>query len=121
MSNVYDWLSANFISLNPSKTEILLVGLPQQLSKLSNRIIHLPNNVTLDILSAVHSTRDSRVIFDGNLTLFQHLSAVCKTCFILFITLDAFEILLMIGLLYSLYYCYFTQFILDLTVAIFSY
>ena len=46
ISNVYNWMSSNFLSLNPSKTEFLLVGLPQQLPKLSNPIIHLPNNVT---------------------------------------------------------------------------
>jgi hypothetical protein len=52
ISNVYNWMSSNFLSLNPSKTEFRLVGLPQQLSKLSNPIIHLPNIVTL---SPVHS------------------------------------------------------------------
>jgi hypothetical protein len=44
-------------SLNPSKTEFLLVGLPRQLSKLSNPIIHLLNNVTL---SPVHSAPNVR-------------------------------------------------------------
>ena len=42
ISNVYNCMSSNFLSLNPSKTEFLLVGLPQQLSELSNPIIHLP-------------------------------------------------------------------------------
>jgi hypothetical protein len=71
-------MSSNFLSLNPSKTEFLLVGLPQQLSKLSNPIIHLPNNVTL---SPVHSARNLGVIFDSNLTFSQHISAVSKSCF----------------------------------------
>jgi hypothetical protein len=52
ISNVYNWMSSTFLSLNPSKTELLLVGLPQQLSKCSNPVIHQPNNVTL---SPVHS------------------------------------------------------------------
>ena len=46
-------MSSNFLSLNPSKTEFLLVG--PQLSKLSNPMIHLPNNVTLNCHLAVHS------------------------------------------------------------------
>ena len=71
-------MSSNFLSLNPSKTEFLLVGLPQQLSKLSNPIIHLPNNVTL---SPVYSARNLGVIFDSNLTFSQHISAVSKSCF----------------------------------------
>jgi hypothetical protein len=78
ISNVYDWMSSNFLSLNTSKTEFLLIGLPQQLSKLSNPIIHLPNNVTL---SPVHSARNLGVIFDSNLTFSQHISAVSKSCF----------------------------------------
>jgi len=38
-------MSSNFLSLNPSKTEYLVFGQLQQLSKLNNPIIHLPNNV----------------------------------------------------------------------------
>ena len=75
ISNVYNWMSSNFLSLNPSKTEFLLVGLHQQLSKLSNPIIHLPNNVTL---LPVYSARNLGVIFDSNLTFSQHISAVSK-------------------------------------------
>ena len=71
-------MSSIFLSLNPSKTEFLLVGLPQQLSKLSNPIIHLPNNVTL---SPVYSARNLGVIFDSNLTFSQHISTVSKSCF----------------------------------------
>ena len=78
ISNVYNWMSSNFLSLNPSKTEFLLVGLPQQLSNLTNPIIHLPNNVTL---SPVYSARNLGVIFDRNLTFSQHISAVSKSCF----------------------------------------
>jgi hypothetical protein len=37
--NAYNWMSSNFLSLNPAKTEFLnLIGLPQQLSKLSNPV-----------------------------------------------------------------------------------
>jgi hypothetical protein len=78
LMSTINWMSSNFLSLNPSKTEFLLVGLPQQLSKLSNPMIHLSNNVTL---SAVHSTRNLRVIFDNNLTFSEHISTVSKSCF----------------------------------------
>jgi len=50
-----------FLSLNPSKTEFLIIGLPQQLSKLNNPTIHLSNNV---ILSPVDSARNLGIIFD---------------------------------------------------------
>jgi hypothetical protein len=71
-------MSANFLSLNPSKTEFLIIGLPQQLSKLNSPKIHLPNNVTL---SPVDCARNLGVIFDKNLTFAQHISSVSKSCF----------------------------------------
>jgi hypothetical protein len=64
MSSVYNWISSNFLSLNPSRTEFLLVVLPQQLWKLSDPIIHLLNYVTL---LTVQYARNSGVIFDSNL------------------------------------------------------
>ena len=77
VSNVYNWMSSNFLSLNPSKTEFLVIGLPKQLEKLNHPTIHLPNNV---ILSPVHSARNLGVIFDSNLTFSDHISAVSKSC-----------------------------------------
>jgi len=71
-------MSSNFLSLNPSKSEFLIFSLPQQLSKLNNPTIHLPNNV---ILSPVDSARNLGVIFDKNLSFAQHISAVSKSCF----------------------------------------
>jgi Reverse transcriptase (RNA-dependent DNA polymerase) len=78
ISNVYNWMSSNFLSVNPFKTEFLLVGFPQQLSKLSNPIIHLPNNITL---SPVHSAPNLGVIFDSNLACCERNSAGSKSCF----------------------------------------
>ena len=78
IANVSNWMSSNFLSLNPSKTEFLIFGLPQQLSKLNAPAIHLPNNI---ILSPVDSARNLGVIFDKNLSFAQHISAVSKSCF----------------------------------------
>ena len=78
ISNISNWMSANFLSLNPSKTEFLIFGLPQQLSKLNSPTIHLPNNVTL---SPVDCARNLGVIFDKNLTFAKHISSVSKACF----------------------------------------
>jgi hypothetical protein len=39
--SIHDWMSTNFISLNPDKTEFLLTGHPQQLAKLDH-----PTNIT---------------------------------------------------------------------------
>ena len=73
----YHWTF--FLSISLGLVEFLLVGLHQQLSKLSNPIIHLRNNVTL---SPVYSARNLGVIFDSNLTFSQHISAVSKSSFL---------------------------------------
>jgi len=77
MTNVANWLLSIFLSLNPSKT--LIFGLPQQLSKLNNPTIHLPNNV---MLSLVDSARNIGVIFDKNMSIAQHISPIYKSCFL---------------------------------------
>jgi len=69
---------SNFLSLNPSKTEFLIVGLPQKFPKLNNPTIHLPNNV---IRSLVDSACNLGVIFNKNLSFVQHMSAVSNSCF----------------------------------------
>jgi len=53
---------------NPSKTEFLIFGLPQQLSKLNYPIIHLHNNA---ILTPVDSDRN----------LGEHIAVASKSCF----------------------------------------
>ena len=45
VSNIYNWMSSNLLSLNPSKTEFLVIGLPEQLEqKLNHPTIHLTNH-----------------------------------------------------------------------------
>jgi len=78
ITNVANWMSSNFLSLNPSNTEFLIFGLPQQLSELNSPTIHLPNSV---ILSPVDSARNLGVIFDQNLSFAQHISSISKSCF----------------------------------------
>jgi len=78
ITNVSNWMSSNFLSLNPSKAEFFIFGLPQQISIFNNPTIHLPNNV---ILSHVDSVRNLGVIFDRNLSFAQHVPVVSKSCF----------------------------------------
>jgi len=44
---VSQWMFANLLSLNQSKTEFLLIGLPAQLSKISDPSHLLPSNATI--------------------------------------------------------------------------
>ena len=61
------------LSLNLSKTEFLIIGLPLQLFKLRSPTIHLLNDVSL---TPVDSARNLGVIFDNNLTFSQHIFAI---------------------------------------------
>ena len=78
ISLISDWMSANLLSLNQSKTEFLVIGLPQQLSKLSNPSLSMPSN--LSITPSV-AARNLGVIFDSTLSMSNHISAISKTCF----------------------------------------
>jgi len=63
-------MSANFVTLNTSKTEFLLIGLKQQLAKI--------NSCSLD---TVHSARNLGFIFDERLTFFDQIYALFKSCY----------------------------------------
>jgi len=61
------WMSANFISVNSSKTEFFIIGLKQQLSKIHN--------------SSFNTTRSAcklGFIFDEHLTFSDQISSLSK-------------------------------------------
>ena len=76
---VSTWMSANLLSLNQSKTEFLLIGLPKQLSKISDPTLLMPSNVTI---TPTDAARNLGVIFDSSLTMSNHISSVSKSCFL---------------------------------------
>jgi len=64
------WMTANLLTLNPSKTEFLLIGLKKQLDKIHN-----------SSLNTTHSARNLGFIFDEHLTFSNHISAISKACY----------------------------------------
>jgi len=79
IDTVFTWMSANLLSLNQSKTEFLLIGLPKQLAKVSAQNLLMPSNVTI---TPSDSTRNLVVIFDSSLTMSDHISSILKSCFL---------------------------------------
>jgi hypothetical protein len=73
---LYTWMPANLLSLNQSKTEFLLIGLPKHLSKVSDAALPMPSNVTI---TPSVSARNLGVIFDSFLTMSDHISSVPKS------------------------------------------
>ena len=75
LSKVSSWMASNFLSLNPSKTEFLLIGLPTQLSKISDAVLHLSSETTV---SPIPAARNLGVIFDSNMSMSDHISTLSK-------------------------------------------
>ena len=72
LDQVYSWFCANRLSVNPSKTEYLLIGTPQQRDKIINSSVYFQN---LD-LTPSHTAQNLGVIFDENLDFKAHISTV---------------------------------------------
>ena len=65
LDQVYSWFCANRLSVNPSKTEYLLIGTPQQRRKITNSSVYFQNLA----LTPSPTARNLGVIFDETLTL----------------------------------------------------
>ena len=74
---ISSWMASNFLSLNPAKTEFLLIGLPQQLAKLNQPSLVLPDST---IVTPVTTARNLGIIFDSNLSFKPHIKYLSKTC-----------------------------------------
>ena len=72
ISNLSSWMASNFLSLDPAKTEFLLLGLPAQLE------FTISSNTTIQPVS---SARNLGIIFDSNLSCSDHISYISKSCF----------------------------------------
>jgi hypothetical protein len=75
---ISQWMTSNFLTLNPSKTEFLLIGLPQQLTKLTHTHLTLSDNTTI---SVAPSARNLGITFDSNLSFKQHIGYLSRSCF----------------------------------------
>ena len=77
LDQVHSWFCANRLVVNPSKTEYLLIGTPQQRSKITNSSVHFQNLS----LCPSDSARNLGVIFDSDLDFKIHISSICRSSF----------------------------------------
>src|ERR1044071_4634309 len=70
-------MSCNKLSVNPSKTEYLLVGTSQQRSKIINSSLFFQNHA----LCPTDSARNLGVIFDSSLNFKKQISAIFCSLF----------------------------------------
>ena len=78
LDSTYDWLTSNRLSVNPSKTEYLLVGTAQQRSKILSPSITFHSNT----LTPSSHVRNLGVVFDPDLSFNSHISNVCRSSFL---------------------------------------
>src|SRR5437899_5042383 len=77
LDSVFDWFTSNRLSVNPSKTEFLLIDTPQQRSKLTSSTLTFQGTP----LSPVSSCRNLGVILDNDLSFKRHIFSICSTSF----------------------------------------
>ena len=75
INEIRQWMKSNFLKLNDKKTEFMLFGSHQQLSKISIDCIHIGDS---SIASASQS-RNLGVIFDSSITMKPHISNVIRS------------------------------------------
>ena len=77
LDRLFLWYCENKLSINPDKTEFLLIGTPQQrLKLLDSSIIFRGNTITQS-----ESARNLGVVLDSNLNFDCHISSICRSSF----------------------------------------
>ena len=74
---ISSWMISNCLTLNPSKSEFLLIGLPQQTSKIVNPSLSLPS--TQHVMRSL-SAKNVGFIFDPTLSFSEQISSLSSAC-----------------------------------------
>ena len=77
IASIQNWMTANLLTLNPSKTEFLLIGLQQQRDKILNPTLQLP---AASAIAPCPSARNLGFIFDSSLTFAKQISSLSSSC-----------------------------------------
>src|SRR5206468_3126537 len=77
LDSVYTWLTLNRRSINPNKTEFLLIGTQQQCSKITNSSLSFHGTALVPASSA----RKLGVVFQSNIFFDQRISNVSLSSF----------------------------------------
>jgi hypothetical protein len=75
LDTVHSWFNSNRLTLNPSKTEFLIIGTRQQRDKLQSPTLNFAGSELLPVASA----RNLGVVLDSELSFASHISKVCQT------------------------------------------
>ena len=70
-------MTANLLTHNPFKTEFMIIGLPQQVSKIHSPSLSLP---TAQPILSYSSSRNLSFVFDSSLSFSQQISKLSSSC-----------------------------------------
>ena len=79
LSDVQTWMSSSKLKLNPDKTEFIVFGSHEQHHKLNSLF---PVNILDNLLLPAQKVKNLGVWFDADLSLSDHVSSICKSCFL---------------------------------------
>ncbi len=77
LCDVKQWMLANKLKMNDSKTEFIIIGSRQQLDKIQFDSIRVGDSV----VKAVESVRDLGAYFDSTMSMEPHIDAKCSAAF----------------------------------------
>ena len=78
LNDIKAWMTNAKLKLNPSKTELLLIGTKQQRKQFLSLF---PTSILDHDTSPASSARNSGVTFDSELKFDHHIRQICKSCF----------------------------------------
>jgi len=78
LEHVRDWMASNRLKLNEDKTQIIWLGTRHQLNKTLPQTLTLRNGTVLQFSTAV---KNIGVLIDSQLTMADHIVAVCRSGF----------------------------------------
>src|SRR6218665_391978 len=82
VKQISSWMTSNLLCLNPSKPEIILIGLRDQLKKIRDPSISLSlDSVSTHAFTPTSPVRKLGVIFDPNLSFSDHITQLSRSCF----------------------------------------
>ena len=77
IAQIRQWLSQNCLKLNDGKTELMVIGQPAQLKKITSDI-----NITIgdSVISASSSVRNIGAVLDSGLSMDEQIKNICRSC-----------------------------------------
>ena len=72
--DIRKWMSSHFLCLNDSKTELLIIGKKSTLKDIPDFSVKIGN----DSISPSSSARNIGAVFDSNLSMSEHVSAIAR-------------------------------------------